>query len=138
MPSRSFPCDGLIDDRTDPLTLHKPVHDLNRARDISLPGDIPARPRRPHHEDLTETILKPSRSRRYWPMLYAMRSVLADKPTTAQVAGLVNNRLITSGSHHVPTAQILADPVGVQPPGHKARVRDPSHGYTADTRGRQR
>jgi hypothetical protein len=25
-------------------------------------------------------------------MLYAVRSVLADKPTTAQVAGLVNNR----------------------------------------------
>jgi len=43
-------------------------------------------------------------------MLYAVRLVLADNPTTAQVAGVVNNRLINSGSRHVLTAQILADP----------------------------
>jgi hypothetical protein len=59
----------------------------------------------------------PSRSRKYWPMLYAVRLVLADKPTTAQVAGVVSNRLITSGSRHVLTAQILADTVGGQPRG---------------------
>jgi hypothetical protein len=51
----------------------------------------------------------PSWSRRYWPMLYAVRVSLADKPTTAQVAGAVNKRLITSGSRHVLTTQILAD-----------------------------
>jgi GNAT superfamily N-acetyltransferase len=39
--------------------------------------------------------------------------VLPDKPTTAQVAGVVNNRLITSGSFHVVTAQILVDPASV-------------------------
>jgi hypothetical protein len=42
-------------------------------------------------------------------MLYAVRVSLADKPTTAQVAGVVNKRLITSGSRHVLTTQILAD-----------------------------
>jgi hypothetical protein len=39
-------------------------------------------------------------------MLYAVRSVLADKPITAQVAGVVNSRLITSGSRHVFTALV--------------------------------
>jgi hypothetical protein len=43
-------------------------------------------------------------------MLYAVRLVLADKPTTAQVAGVVNRRLITVGSRHVVIAQILPDP----------------------------
>src|SRR5829696_9939992 len=54
-------------------------------------------------------------------MRYAVRSVLADKPTTAHVAGVVNSRWITSGSRHVLTAQILADPADVQPPGQGAR-----------------
>src|SRR5215208_4806131 len=66
-------------------------------------------------------MLMPSRSRRYLPMRYAVRSVLADKPTTAHVAGVVNSRLITWGSRHVLTAQILADPAGVQSPGQGAR-----------------
>src|SRR5215212_2882739 len=54
-------------------------------------------------------------------MRYAVRSVLADKPTTAHVVGVVNSRLITWGSRHVLTAQILADPAGVQSPGQGAR-----------------
>src|SRR5215207_7656777 len=54
-------------------------------------------------------------------MRYAVRSVLADKPTTAHVAGVVNSRLITSGSRHVLTARILADPASVRPPGQGAR-----------------
>jgi hypothetical protein len=59
----------------------------------------------------------PSRSRRYRPMPYAVRSVLADKPTTAQVAGVVNSRLITAESSHVVTAQILVDPASVPTTG---------------------
>jgi uncharacterized membrane-anchored protein len=51
-------------------------------------------------------------------MRYAVRSVLADKPITAQVAGVVNSRLITSGSRHVLTAQILADPARRKATGH--------------------
>src|SRR5215211_5943026 len=54
-------------------------------------------------------------------MRYAVRSVLADKPTTAHVAGVVRSRSITRGSRHVFTAQILADPAGVQPAGQGAR-----------------
>jgi hypothetical protein len=46
-------------------------------------------------------------------MLCAVRVSLADKPTTAQVNGVVSKRLITSGSRHVLTAQILADPASV-------------------------
>jgi hypothetical protein len=44
----------------------------------------------------------PSRSRRYWPMPYAVCLVLADKPTTAHGAGFVNNRFvqINAGKHH--------------------------------------
>jgi hypothetical protein len=29
--------DGLVDDRADPLTVHKAVHDLDRARDVGEP-----------------------------------------------------------------------------------------------------
>jgi GNAT superfamily N-acetyltransferase len=50
-------------------------------------------------------------------MPYAVRSVLVDRPTTAQVAGVVNSRLITPGSRHVVTAQILLDPANVRQPG---------------------
>jgi hypothetical protein len=38
---------------------------------------------------------------------------LAETQPTAQVAGVVSKRLITSGSRHVLTAQILADPASV-------------------------
>src|SRR5688572_10797222 len=46
-------------------------------------------------------------------MLYAVLLVLADKPTTAHVAGVVSKRLITSESRHVLMAPILADPADV-------------------------
>src|SRR5215211_1460580 len=58
----------------------------------------------------------PSSSRRYWPMLYAVRLVLLDKPTTAHVRGADSSRLITSGSRQVLITQILADLEGVSPP----------------------
>jgi GNAT superfamily N-acetyltransferase len=41
-------------------------------------------------------------------MPYAVRSVLPDNPTTAQVAGVLNSRLITSRSCQIVTARILA------------------------------
>jgi hypothetical protein len=33
--------DGLVDDRADPLTVHKAVHDLDRAGDLSEPAISP-------------------------------------------------------------------------------------------------
>jgi uncharacterized membrane-anchored protein len=66
-----------------------------------------------------------------------VRSVLADKPITAQVAGVVNSRLITSGSRHVLTAQILADLARRKATGAD-KVWGPPHGYTADALGRER
>ena len=117
--------DSVVDDRPDPLTVHEAVNDLNRAGDVSQPPISPLA-QRVFSTQIDRTMLMPSRSRRYSPMRYAVRSVLADKPTTAHVAGVVNNRLITSGSRHVRTAQILADPAGVQPLGQRARSVGPS------------
>jgi hypothetical protein len=33
--------DGVIDNRTDPLTVHEAIHDLDRVRDVSKPAIAP-------------------------------------------------------------------------------------------------
>ena len=38
MPSRSFSYNGLVDDGSDPLTVHEAVHDVNRARNPAEPA----------------------------------------------------------------------------------------------------
>ena len=55
-------------------------------------------------------------------MLYAVRCVLADMPTTPQVAGVVNKRLIAPASATVLTDRSFADPPAFQPPVSQGQV----------------